>query len=84
MLKLGKLAVLRYGTPDYEIVEHGDHVLCAVTGQRIPLDELTYWSVEYQEAYRSAVEATAAYRAGGAVNLRDAAGTVGRPDLPTS
>ena len=30
------------------------NVLCEVTGQRIPLEELRYWSVERQEAYVSA------------------------------
>jgi hypothetical protein len=29
-------------------------VRCAVTGDAIPLDELRYWSVARQEAYRSA------------------------------
>jgi hypothetical protein len=32
----------------------GDHVVCAVTHQPIPLAELKYWSVERQEAYASA------------------------------
>ena len=32
----------------------GDFVRCAVTGQRIPLSELRYWSVEHQEPYASA------------------------------
>ena len=32
----------------------GDHVLCAVTGEAIPLDELRYWSVEKQEPYATA------------------------------
>jgi hypothetical protein len=32
----------------------GDHVVCAVTGQAIPLEELRYWSVVKQEPYVSA------------------------------
>ncbi len=36
---------------DFEVVEKGDFVRCAVTGQPIPLEELRYWSVERQEAY---------------------------------
>jgi len=56
----GRLAVLRYETPDFVVLEPGDHVLCAVTGQRIPLEALTYWDAEAQEAYASAVEATTA------------------------
>lgn len=39
---------------DFRIVRHGHFVRCAVTGDPIPLDELKYWSVERQEAYKSA------------------------------
>lgn len=56
-----RLAVLHYDTPEYDIVTPGDFVLCAVTGQPIPLEELTYWSVEAQEAYISAAEAVEAW-----------------------
>ncbi|HWW10996.1 MAG TPA: DUF2093 domain-containing protein [Brevundimonas sp.] len=47
-------AVLHYGTPDFEVVQPGDFVLCAVSGAAIPLDALTYWNVALQEAYASA------------------------------
>ena len=50
----GREAVLRYDTPDFHVVEAGDHVRCAVSGKPIPLERLTYWSVELQEAYASA------------------------------
>jgi hypothetical protein len=33
------------------VLSNGDHVICAVTGARIPLHELRYWSVDRQEAY---------------------------------
>jgi hypothetical protein len=33
-------------------------VLCAVTAQKVPLEELRYWSVERQEAYASCEIAT--------------------------
>jgi hypothetical protein len=39
-------------------VRPGQYVICAVTGASIPLDELTYWSAERQEAYASAEAAT--------------------------
>ncbi|RAK57046.1 DUF2093 domain-containing protein [Phenylobacterium deserti] len=52
-------AVLDYGTPDFDVVKPGAYVLCAVTGKRIPLDQLLYWSVELQEAYAGAAELTA-------------------------
>jgi hypothetical protein len=32
----------------------GDHVLCAVSGEKIMLEDLRYWSVSRQEAYASA------------------------------
>lgn len=51
MRPLASPAVLRYGTPDFEIVRPGDHVLCAVSGRAIPIEALRYWSVPLQEAY---------------------------------
>jgi hypothetical protein len=36
----------------------GSHVLCAVTGEQIPLEALRYWSVERQEPYASCEIAT--------------------------
>ena len=50
----GRLARLHYLPGTFRVLSHGDHVLCAVTRQPIPLDELRYWSVERQEAYCSA------------------------------
>jgi hypothetical protein len=47
-------AVVHYGTPDFEIVQPGDYVRCAVSDRSIPLERLTYWSVELQEAYATA------------------------------
>ena len=38
----------------FQMVSSGDHVVCAVTGETIPLDELRYWSVARQEPYASA------------------------------
>ena len=63
-------AHLIYDTSEYEVVVPGGYVLCAVSGERIDLDELKYWSAEFQEAYRGAEEATAAFVAGGARNLK--------------
>ena len=47
-------AKVRYLDGDFQVVEQGDFVRCAVTGQTIPLSELRYWSVELQEAYATA------------------------------
>ena len=38
---------------NFEVIETGDYVLCAVSKKEIPLDKLTYWNVELQEAYFS-------------------------------
>jgi hypothetical protein len=38
---------------DFRILRPGAFVRCAVTGQPIPLEELRYWSVDWQEAYSS-------------------------------
>ena len=40
----------------FEIVEEGDHVLCAISGKKIELQNLNYWNVDLQEAYFSPVE----------------------------
>jgi hypothetical protein len=49
----------------FRVLSNGDHVVCAVTGTRIPLHELRYWSVERQEAYTDAqASLTAEQRAG--------------------
>ena len=47
-------ARLHYLQGTFRVLSSGDHVVCAVTGQPIPLDQLRYWSVERQEAYASA------------------------------
>ena len=53
-----KLAKLKYLPNNFEILENGDHVLCAVSGKKIQLENLSYWNVELQEAYFSYVEAS--------------------------
>jgi hypothetical protein len=55
-------AQLRYLDADYVVVKAGTFVRCAVTGASIPLDELSYWNVDRQEAYVDAVAAHEAYR----------------------
>jgi hypothetical protein len=56
----GKPAKIRYLPGTFRLLSDGDHVVCAVTGARIPLLELRYWSVERQEAY---VDAEASLKA---------------------
>ena len=51
-----KLAKLKYLPNNFEIIENGDHVVCAVSGKLISLENLNYWNVELQEPYVSYVE----------------------------
>tara|TARA_A100001011_G_C13692906_1_gene588311 strand:- start:80 stop:280 length:201 start_codon:yes stop_codon:yes gene_type:complete len=52
-----KLAKLKYLPNNFEIIEEGDHVICAMSGKKIFLDKLNYWNVELQEPYFSFIEA---------------------------
>ena len=52
-----KLAKLKYLPNNFQIIQDGDHVICAVSGKKIELENLTYWNVELQEPYFSYKEA---------------------------
>jgi hypothetical protein len=54
-------AKLKFNPNNFEIIEEGDYVVCAVSGKHILLKELTYWNVELQEAYFSPKEAHQRY-----------------------
>ena len=53
-------ARLHYMANGFRVLTPGDHVTCAVSGARIPLDELRYWSVARQQAFATAQIATEA------------------------
>ena len=53
-----KLAKLKYLPNNFSIIEEGDHVICAISGKKIPIEKLNYWNVELQEAYFSYVESS--------------------------
>ena len=53
-----KLAKLKYLPNNFEIIEEGDHVICAISKKKISIEKLNYWSVENQEPYFSYVEAS--------------------------
>lgn len=59
----GRPARLHYTISGYRVLSPGDFVLCAITGERIPLDRLRYWSAALQEPYVSAEVATARHDA---------------------
>ena len=52
-----KLAKLKYLPNDFQVIENGDHVICAISGKQISLENLNYWNVELQEPYYSYIEA---------------------------
>ncbi len=58
-------AKLRYLDADFQVLKEGDYVRCAVTGDPISLDNLRYWNVDRQEAYKSAKESLAAEKRAG-------------------
>jgi len=51
-------AKLYYGPSAFRVLRPGQHVLCAVSGEPIPLEDLRYWSAEHQEPYATAEIAT--------------------------
>ena len=55
-------AKLKFNPNNFEIIQEGDFVICAVSGKNIPLNQLTYWNVELQEAYFSPLEANERYK----------------------
>ena len=60
--ELGDLAVLHYGDGDYAVMKPGRYVICAVSGVKIPLNALRYWSPVAQEAYAGPKEALARWK----------------------
>ena len=53
-----KKAKIKYFPNNFQIIEEGDHVICAISKKIIPLENLNYWNVEKQEAYFSYVESS--------------------------
>ena len=53
-----KKAKIKYLPNNFQIIENGDYVECAVSGKKIKIENLTYWNVDTQEAYYSYVEAS--------------------------
>ena len=57
----GNKAKLKFSPNNFEVIEIGDYVNCAVSGKKIPLNKLIYWNAELQEAYFSPKEAQQRY-----------------------
>ena len=63
MTGAGRQAKLHYLAGTFRVLSSGDHVVCAVSGRRIPLQELRYWSVARQEPYADAAASLSAEQA---------------------
>ena len=55
-------AILQYGDGEYAVMKPGRYVTCAVSGVRVPLEALRYWSPIAQEAYAGPAEALARFQ----------------------
>lgn len=62
-----RIARLHYMPFSFRVLQAGNHVLCAVTGQRIALEDLRYWSIARQEAYANAAASVEAERKAGLI-----------------
>ena len=58
----GGEAKIEYGDSEFRVLKQGDYVTCAVTGVKIPLRDLRYWSAVRQEAYASAAASLQRHR----------------------
>ncbi len=63
----GREARIHYMAGTFRLLAHGDHVRCVVTGVRIALDQLRYWSVARQEPYADAAASLEGERRAGAI-----------------
>jgi hypothetical protein len=53
-------AHLHYMANGFRVLTPGDHVTCAVSGARVALEDLRYWSIALQQPYATAEIATQA------------------------
>jgi len=60
----GRAARIHYLAGTFRLLSDGDHVVCAVTGERIRIHELRYWSVARQEPYVDAAASLEGERRG--------------------
>ena len=64
MSSRSRVARLAFMPNGFRILANGDHVLCAMSGEAIAIEELRYWSVDRQEAYAGPAEALRALHGG--------------------
>ena len=61
-IKNSQKAKIKYSDGEFDVLKDGQYVICAVTGNKISISDLKYWSVERQEPYESAEAALAGYK----------------------
>ena len=44
-----KLAKIKYLPNNFEVIQDGDHVICAISEKKILLENLTYWNVKLKK-----------------------------------
>jgi hypothetical protein len=60
-------AKIHFGASDFTIMETGSYILCSVTGDQIPLEQLRYWNEDRQEAYKDAAASLEGFKRAGAI-----------------
>jgi hypothetical protein len=58
MSKNDRPARLEYQPNGFRVLVPGNHVICGVSGNSVPLEELRYWSVDDQQPFAGPEEAT--------------------------
>jgi hypothetical protein len=64
LMAQGRPARLHYLAGHFQVLTPGDHVICAISGEKIGIEDLRYWSVRRQEPYANAELALEAERKG--------------------
>lgn len=60
MSNTDRAARLHYMANGFRVLAAGDHVVCALSGARIAIEDLRYWNVGTQEPYATAAIASEA------------------------
>ncbi|MGF0537113.1 DUF2093 domain-containing protein [Agrobacterium sp. ES01] len=63
-------AKIKYLDGDFQILSPGSHVICAMTGKQILIDELRYWSIARQEPYVDAASSFEAEKRAGTLPVQ--------------
>lgn len=55
-------ATIHYGDGEFVVLKPGRYITCAVSGAKVPLEVLRYWSAEHQEGYAGPEQALARWK----------------------